>query len=59
MQPVKGDVNGFKLNHHPLDFFTNKLSDKSGTVIKEKAKPTTPCIKLPKDTIMSINKKLL
>jgi uncharacterized protein with ParB-like and HNH nuclease domain len=33
MQPVKGDVNGFKLNHHPLDFFTNKLIDKSGNVI--------------------------
>lgn len=33
MQPVKGDINGFKLNHNPLDFFTNKIKDKSGNVI--------------------------
>ena len=33
MQPVKGDINGFKLNHHPLEFFTNKLKDSKGNII--------------------------
>ncbi len=27
MQPVSGEINAYKLNHHPLQFFTNKLKD--------------------------------
>lgn len=33
LQPVKGDINGFKLNHHPLEFFTNKVKDSKGILI--------------------------
>jgi len=33
MQPVNGDVNGYKFNHHPLDFFKDKLKDKKGNTI--------------------------
>ena len=33
MQPVKGDINGYKLNHHPVNFFNDKLRDKKGNII--------------------------
>ena len=33
MQPVKGDVNGYKYNYHPLHFFKDKLKDKKGNTI--------------------------
>jgi hypothetical protein len=33
MQPVKGDVNRYKYNYHPLHFFKDKLKDKKGNTI--------------------------
>jgi hypothetical protein len=33
LQPVKGDINSFKTNHNPLDFFLDKITDKNGKII--------------------------
>jgi uncharacterized protein with ParB-like and HNH nuclease domain len=33
MQPMKGDVNGFKSNHHPKLFFTDKANNSKGEII--------------------------
>ena len=34
MQPVKGDVNGYKSNHHPKLFFTDQARNRRGETIK-------------------------
>jgi hypothetical protein len=34
MQPTKGDINGYKTNHHPQLFFTDKAVNASGNVIQ-------------------------
>ncbi|MBL7003631.1 MAG: DUF262 domain-containing protein [Gammaproteobacteria bacterium] len=33
MQPTKGDINGFKTNHHPKLFFTDKITNSNGALI--------------------------
>ncbi|NLD45577.1 MAG: DUF262 domain-containing protein [Clostridiaceae bacterium] len=33
MQPTKGEINGFKTNHHPKDFFCDKVKTKNGETI--------------------------
>ena len=33
MQPTKGDINGFKTNFHPKDFFSDTATDKKGNKI--------------------------
>lgn len=33
LQPVKGESNGYKLNHHPRLFFSDKIKDRKGAVI--------------------------
>jgi hypothetical protein len=33
MQPTKGDINGYKTNHHPKLFFTDKAVTASGDII--------------------------
>lgn len=33
MQPTKGEINGFKTNHHPKDFFCDKALTKDGDKI--------------------------
>lgn len=33
MQPVRGDINGDKLNYHPFKFFTDKLTNSKGQPI--------------------------
>ena len=33
MQPTKGDINGYKTNHHPKLFFTDKAKTKKGELI--------------------------
>ena len=34
LQPVSGHINGHKTNHHPKDFFEDKLNDATGSLIK-------------------------
>lgn len=33
MQPVKGEINNLKLNHHPVEFFTDKVQNKDGNFV--------------------------
>jgi len=33
MQPTKGDINSYKSNHHPRDFFTNRATNTKGDAI--------------------------
>lgn len=33
LQPTKGEINGYKTNLHPKDFFTDKIKNKKGQVI--------------------------
>jgi len=33
MQPTKGDINGFKTNHHPKLFFTDKIKNRNGQLV--------------------------
>jgi hypothetical protein len=33
MQPTKGEINGYKTNIHPKEFFTDKAINKSGETI--------------------------
>lgn len=33
MMPTKGDINAYKTNNHPREFFTDKVKDKSGKII--------------------------
>lgn len=33
MQPTKGDINSYKSNHHPRDFFTNRATNTKGEAI--------------------------
>ena len=33
LQPTKGDINCFKTNHHPKQFFTDKLKNRKGDTI--------------------------
>jgi hypothetical protein len=33
MQPTKGDINGYKTNHHPKFFFTDQLKNSKGELI--------------------------
>ncbi len=33
MQPTKGEINGYKTNIHPKDFFTNMMRNKNGEMI--------------------------
>jgi len=34
MQPIKGEVNGYKLNHHPRLFFTDQARNSKGETIR-------------------------
>jgi len=36
MQPTKGDINAYKTNYHPKDFFTNKLESNGKNIVGSK-----------------------
>jgi hypothetical protein len=55
MQPTKGDINGYKLNHHPKLFFTDCATNADGETIKGSKFVNDYDFLFPKDSIGKID----
>jgi len=55
MQPTKGDLNGFKTNHHPNLFFTDKITNSKGAAVVGSKYISDYDFLLPKDIHGSVD----